>query len=137
MNSRDWTCPKCWNNCFGSKPTCKKCGTANPARQQAASAPAPQQARAGDWQCKACGDVQFASRTACRKCNASKPAVESADAASDNSCLVCFTNVRNAGLVHGDAMHMGVCFECANKIMTSNGACPMCRERVEKVVKVY
>lgn len=27
----DWTCPSCGASCFGSKPTCFKCGTQNPA----------------------------------------------------------------------------------------------------------
>lgn len=81
--------------------------------------------------------MQFASRNACRKCNTSKPAAESADAATDNSCVVCFVNVRNAGLVHGAAMHQGVCLECAKQIMSSGGQCPICRAPVEKVVQVY
>eukprot|EP01126_Amoeba_proteus_P051950 TRINITY_DN623_c0_g1_i4.p1 TRINITY_DN623_c0_g1~~TRINITY_DN623_c0_g1_i4.p1 ORF type:complete len:192 (+),score=19.88 TRINITY_DN623_c0_g1_i4:376-951(+) len=67
MQPGDWMC-SCGELVFGSRPACRRCGTAKP---PSAGGGYPQM-RPGDWICKDCGDLQFASRTACRRCGLPK-----------------------------------------------------------------
>lgn len=134
----DWSCAKCNDLQFASRTHCRKCNEPKPLAVAAVLAgvavPAPP-LRSGDWLCKACNDVQFGSRNTCRKCNASKPAAD--DAQEDDACLICMIRERNAALVHEGEAHTVACLECANDIMKAGGACPMCRRRVENVVKLF
>lgn len=60
---RNWNCSCGATDCWGSRPTCFKCGKENPARKQA-----------GDWSCPACKAHCFASRKKCFKCGTLNPA---------------------------------------------------------------
>lgn len=136
-NAGDWSCAKCNDLQFASRTHCRKCNEPKPpavAAVLASAVPAPP-LRPGDWLCKVCNDVQFGSRNTCRKCNASKPVAD--DAPEDDACLICMIRERNAALVHEGEAHTVACLECANDIVKAGGACPMCRRRVESVVKLF
>jgi len=64
----DWDCAECGaTGCFGSKPTCFKCGAANP--HAGAENPAKKR-RLDDWECPntECGASVFGSKAECYKC---------------------------------------------------------------------
>lgn len=67
-NSRpgDWTCPKCKELIFASKPVCFKCKVNKDGIAQSI-------VRMADWNCPNCGDYQFARNKKCRKCSTIKP----------------------------------------------------------------
>lgn len=60
----DWICPnnRCQAKCFGSRSTCYKCKTPNPARTQP-----------GDWSCPSCSAHCFSSRSECYRCGTANP----------------------------------------------------------------
>lgn len=60
MNSKDWKCPQCGDNVFGSKDKCR-CGCF---RSKAK--------REGDWNCPKCNFSIFASKSTCFKCGTSR-----------------------------------------------------------------
>jgi len=55
-----------------------------------------------------------------------KPAVD---------CVVCFSNPVNAVVL--PCGHATLCLECAQAIVNSTGNCPICRARVQQVIKIY
>uniref|UniRef100_A0A7S1LRM7 Poly [ADP-ribose] polymerase n=1 Tax=Neobodo designis TaxID=312471 RepID=A0A7S1LRM7_NEODS len=101
----DWNCPKCGHLVFGSKPSCFKCGTTNPAGGSAGGAIAPPTAappaaagKVPDWPCPNCNIIVFGSKPACFKCGAKNPgsagapvapAVTATPKAADWTCPTC------------------------------------------------
>jgi hypothetical protein len=47
-------------------------------------------------------------------------------------CVVCLSEPRTAGLLHGDSMHVVACAGCAERL--GGRPCPICRAHVERVV---
>ena len=50
----------------------------------------------------------------------------------DRLCVVCLSEPRAAGLLHGTSMHVCACPACAARLQ--GGPCPICRAPVERVV---
>ena len=57
--------------------------------------------------------------------------------ASENECGVCFVAGKNTHMFH-PCNHVCVCEACAREIMeTPSPMCPMCRQDVHRVMRVY
>eukprot|EP01059_Diplonema_ambulator_P016814 TRINITY_DN28794_c0_g1_i1.p1 TRINITY_DN28794_c0_g1~~TRINITY_DN28794_c0_g1_i1.p1 ORF type:complete len:422 (+),score=104.36 TRINITY_DN28794_c0_g1_i1:58-1266(+) len=76
MMPGDWICPKCKNQNFASRTSCKKCSAKKDAGFTSPAGPA---VREGDWSCSVCTNHNFASRTTCRGCGATKGGVKPGD----------------------------------------------------------
>jgi hypothetical protein len=51
-------------------------------------------------------------------------------------CIICLTNAKEAGFLHSDTVHRCVCRECAVHVRVG-APCPLCREPVAAVLKVF
>jgi E3 ubiquitin-protein ligase Mdm2 len=51
-------------------------------------------------------------------------------------CMFCCTNTRNASLIHGQLGHQLCCYPCAKKLWKEQARCPVCRRKIEKIVKL-
>jgi len=55
---------------------------------------------------------------------------------SDDVCVVCFNRPRTVGFLHGDSLHRCVCQGCAQRIIENGkGNCPMCRKKIDQVIR--
>lgn len=52
-------------------------------------------------------------------------------------CKVCMERPRNAGINHGGTSHEVCCLVCANSLWHSGQPCPICREKIDRVVEVF
>jgi len=50
-------------------------------------------------------------------------------------CVICLTNGRTAGLLHGSTMHAVVCADCAPLVVGK--PCPICRAPVERIIAFF
>lgn len=54
----------------------------------------------------------------------------------EDLCVICLTQPRQVGFLHGSSVHKCVCTECA--ALTSTGQpCPMCRAPITAILNVY
>uniref|UniRef100_A0A7S0RGQ1 RING-type domain-containing protein n=1 Tax=Chlamydomonas leiostraca TaxID=1034604 RepID=A0A7S0RGQ1_9CHLO len=71
---------------------------------------------------------------------ATSPSLTAAAAASaredEQLCVICLSAKKEAGFLHGTTVHMCVCRDCC-KMIRPGGACPLCRQPVERVIEVY
>ncbi|ODN03771.1 E3 ubiquitin-protein ligase Mdm2, partial [Orchesella cincta] len=51
-------------------------------------------------------------------------------------CGICCAREKDAAFVHNKIAHHFCCFTCADKILKQTGKCPICREKVFRVVKI-
>lgn len=65
----------------------------------------------------------------------SAPPLAEAEPPRDESCSICLDAKKNALFV--PCGHLSACFPCAQLILSSAQRCPVCRARIEKVVKVF
>ena len=56
--------------------------------------------------------------------------------ATSHLCLLCCHRTKNASLVHGRIGHLVCCYPCAKKLWRKQADCPMCRRKVEKIIKI-
>ncbi len=54
-----------------------------------------------------------------------------------NICNICYQHNADAGFLHENSVHTGICFLCAVQTKEQNEICPFCRKNVDTVVKVY
>lgn len=107
------------------------------------------------WNCNSCNYHNKNTRELCYRCQSIKQCyqtpsvnldryisnnfdkkditIESTNT-SNQLCIICLTNKKNAIFLHGNTAHQGACYYCAIKC---NNICPLCRQYVDKVVKVY
>ena len=52
-------------------------------------------------------------------------------------CVVCLTQPRNASFVHGETGHQVCCLSCADKWRATKKKCPVCREKIQMVIKNF
>jgi len=69
---------------------------------------------------------------AARKAAAARKRMEEED---QTLCVICLTNGRTAGLLHGTSMHAVACAECAPLLQQK--PCPICRQTVERVIAIF
>lgn len=130
----DWSC--CGETQFASRQKCRKCfkDKTNDKEEIVVTNDKVITFRHGDWMCGKCQVHQFAHRTECFKCGASRPAKEDKDGNDiGNPCVICYENERNVAFVHGDTGHFVCCKECAVQL----DVCPMCRQKIVKVINIY
>lgn len=53
-----------------------------------------------------------------------------------NLCEFCCLRPKNASLIHGRLGHQVCCYPCAKKLWKKQARCPVCRRKVEKIVKI-
>ncbi|RKP34401.1 hypothetical protein BJ085DRAFT_39307 [Dimargaris cristalligena] len=54
---------------------------------------------------------------------------------NENSCRVCFDSLINSIIL--ECGHMATCMDCAKRLQTSTNECPICRQRITRVVHVF
>ena len=77
------------------------------------------------------GDAE-AEAYAARKAASAKKRQEEED---EMLCIICLTNGRTAGLLHGSSMHAVACADCAP--LLQGKPCPVCRQTVERIIAVF
>ena len=117
----DWYCDKCGYKNFRRNVNCRSCRNSNGSSSTI-------KVRGDDWFCPKCRAHQFARNKVCRDCATPKP-----DDIDQLKCIICCTEQRNSSLIHGNDAHMVTCYSCATKL----DKCPVCRQTVTKVVKIY
>ncbi|RNA05873.1 peroxisomal fatty acid beta-oxidation multifunctional AIM1-like [Brachionus plicatilis] len=60
---------------------------------------------------------------------------ELSDENKDNDCAICMDMVRNSVL--RPCNHMITCFDCSNLLFKRSDNCPICREKIEDVIKIF
>jgi len=53
-----------------------------------------------------------------------------------NLCMFCCSRQKNASLIHGKLGHLVSCYPCAKKLWKEQARCPVCRRKIEKIVKI-
>ena len=61
---------------------------------------------------------------------------QSTSTATSHLCLLCCTRTKNASLVHGRIGHQVCCYPCAKKLWRKRSDCPVCRRKVERIIKI-
>ncbi len=59
-----------------------------------------------------------------------------AQPSESNLCTICFTRHKNGALVHGKGAHQ-FCYPCCQAVWQGRKCCPVCRRRIERIVKLY
>jgi Zinc finger, C3HC4 type (RING finger)/SWIB/MDM2 domain len=54
-----------------------------------------------------------------------------------NLCTMCYIRPKDACFVHGQCSHQVACYPCAKKIVNRHESCPVCRRKIEKIVKNF
>ncbi|XP_032239542.2 uncharacterized protein LOC5514038 isoform X2 [Nematostella vectensis] len=52
-------------------------------------------------------------------------------------CIICLENPKNATLIHGDTGHLCCCWSCAQVLKRRCDPCPICRSRIDHVIRQY
>jgi len=55
----------------------------------------------------------------------------------DKLCVICMVEVKNATIVHGATGHTVCCMECANQLREQNKPCPICRSKIDIVIRNF
>lgn len=63
------------------------------------------------------------------------PSSESSQGTSQ-LCLMCCQRPKNASLIHGRLGHQVCCYPCAKKLWKKQARCPVCRRKVERIIKI-
>ena len=54
---------------------------------------------------------------------------------NDNDCAICMDLIRNSVL--RPCNHMITCFDCSMLLLNRQDNCPVCREKIEDVIKIF
>jgi len=54
---------------------------------------------------------------------------------NDNLCIICYARPKDTSFIHGNLGHQVCCYECGVKIWKTPGTCPVCRRKIEKIVR--
>lgn len=57
------------------------------------------------------------------------------DDQTDDNCIVCMELKKDSVLI--PCGHLGICFKCANRCKETSKTCPVCREKITEVHRVY
>jgi hypothetical protein len=55
----------------------------------------------------------------------------------ENACVICFDAPADAGFMHADLVHFGVCYACAQESLRCHGRCAVCNQSAQLAVRVY
>lgn len=156
VSRRDWKCKGCGFLLFASKNKCFKCGLdrygnkVETINTSALSGYVGNNTRQADWNCPGCGFLIFGSKKKCFKCDMDRDGnalnkkgniIKDDDDSltDDQTCIICLTQPRNTIFLHegkGDA-HQLCCYACASQVFKGNKKCPMCRQNIQQIIKVY
>ena len=64
-------------------------------------------------------------------------ASDSKDGYGRMKCILCRKEPPNCCIVHGQTGHQVCCVVCAQKLKDSNRPCPVCRQKIGKVIKNF
>jgi hypothetical protein len=80
-----------------------------------------------------CAEASAASASA----SASAPAASASDVdmSAENECVICFDGPQSAVCV--PCGHNAICMDCAEEILDTTRLCPVCRQTVREVIKLY
>lgn len=54
----------------------------------------------------------------------------------DDKCKICYVESKSCGIIHGNLAHFIGCMKCINKINKETGRCPVCRRKIERIIKI-
>lgn len=135
-----WNCSSCNYHNKGTRSHCNRCKRIKQSRTP------------GDWNCLSCDQLLPPYRDRCTDCNITREGVplpaplsvstpeetepnnQTTTVVSEELCTICLTNRKNSIFLHGVTAHQGACYECASRC---NNVCPLCRQRVDRVIKLY
>jgi len=63
------------------------------------------------------------------------PSSESSQGTSQ-LCTLCCQRPKDASFIHGRLAHQVCCYPCAKKLWKKQATCPVCRRKVERIVKI-
>ncbi|XP_021371496.1 E3 ubiquitin-protein ligase SPL1-like [Mizuhopecten yessoensis] len=63
------------------------------------------------------------------------PPVPPSQDTDENVCCVCLEDTVNAAFL--DCGHTSCCYNCANNLKRSTKICPICRQTIRDVVRIY
>ena len=55
---------------------------------------------------------------------------------TEEKCWCCVSRNRNALIIRGKQGHRILCYPCAKKTWNTKGECPICKRKIEKIVKI-
>ncbi|XP_033104767.1 protein Mdm4-like isoform X2 [Anneissia japonica] len=64
------------------------------------------------------------------------PSVKKAVSPND-LCMLCESRTKNASIIHGKSGHQVCCYSCAKKLRRHGKPCPVCRRKIQHVIKNY
>lgn len=138
-----WNCVSCNYHNKNTREVCFRCQTVKQTRNP------------GDWNCLMCDRILSVNLDRCLQCNMTRDGVSIPEYDNNSSnlneeeitteptmssdpssqlCIICLTNQKNSIFLHGSTAHQGACYECATRC---NNVCPLCRQRIDRVVKLY
>jgi E3 ubiquitin-protein ligase Mdm2 len=81
------------------------------------------------------------SKDKCIKCNMDRDgnSLDTSDIEDDNLCVICLTQPKNTLFLHAKSNdgHQSCCYECAHKIFTTSKKCPICRQTIKNIYKIF
>ena len=70
------------------------------------------------------------------KAEVQSPKQPNLDDTMEEKCWCCVSRNRNALIIHGKQGHRLLCYPCAKKTWNTKGECPICKRKIEKIVKI-
>lgn len=52
-------------------------------------------------------------------------------------CSICLSSPKDASIIHGHTGHQVCCYKCAKRLYRRGKPCPVCRRRIQKVIRNY
>ncbi len=71
-----------------------------------------------------------------KRVSVKKLTMTTAAATTETDCTLCFSREKKAGIVHGGILHQISCYPCAKRLYKRKQPCPVCRRRIEKIVRI-
>jgi hypothetical protein len=54
-----------------------------------------------------------------------------------DKCIVCMNSKPECVFIHGDTGHSTCCLKCGNDVMKKKMKCPTCRQKIEKLIRLF
>lgn len=84
-----------------------------------------------DWSRPGCSAAAVASTSAGDSASSPSPSTTA------EMCTICLVRPKCAILIHGRTSHRLTCYKCALQLQKSNLPCPVCRRRIQRVVRNF
>ena len=105
----------------------------------AASPVSPVQQNSGSSKAAPSGRTKRRTRRhSARKAKLLKPGEAGPETGTPSAmCTVCFENPKDASIIHGNTGHQVCCYRCAKKLRRKGKTCPVCRRKIQKVIRNF